>query len=130
VPLPAQISYSLTVLITIIIFYICACFGSRVIIDTMKTAILPHISIFRGPTCMTAECDDGRRMNVAAGQIASFGSRSVREIFCREGTVWITQTGGAGDFILRAGDTFIPRVNGKIVAEGVEKSRIEIQPRV
>lgn len=44
------------------------------------------------------------------------GARGMR-LRCTAGTLWVTQAGGAGDHIVRAGDAFVTAARGKVVVQ-------------
>lgn len=51
-----------------------------------------------------------------------------RGIACRQGKLWITQTGLGGDVILEAGQTFQPLPTGRLVIEALESSCLSCSP--
>lgn len=54
--------------------------------------------------------------------------REGKEITCLGGTIWITQTGDGIDRILTSGDSYLSRIPGDILIEGLDHSRIRIAP--
>lgn len=54
--------------------------------------------------------------------------REGKEITCLGGTIWITQTGDGIDRILTSGDSYLSRIPGDILIEGLDHSRIRISP--
>ncbi len=51
-------------------------------------------------------------------------------VFCREGILWVTQTGTPGDRLLRAGEAFSSNRAGRIVIGALEDSvcSVAVQP--
>jgi hypothetical protein len=49
-------------------------------------------------------------------------------IRCLEGEVWITQTFDGRDTVVHAGETFRASALGKIVAQALVDSRVEVSP--
>ena len=50
------------------------------------------------------------------------GNSAGRVIACREGILWVTQTGNPGDHLLRAGEAFSSNRPGRIVIGALEDS--------
>ena len=57
--------------------------------------------------------DEGMRLD---------GNAAGRVIACREGILWVTQTGSPGDRLLRAGEAFSSNRPGRIVIGALEDS--------
>ena len=69
----------------------------------------------------------GRPILLHAGEIWSSPDRPGQmRIRCLEGEVWITQTFDARDTIVHAGETFQSHASGKIVAQALSDSRVEV----
>ncbi len=50
-------------------------------------------------------------------------------IDCRRGSVWITQEGDRRDFVLRAGERFVNRTRGRVVAQALSATRLRVTRR-
>jgi len=50
-------------------------------------------------------------------------------IECKNGVIWVTCAGEAGDHILHAGRRYEPKSNGTIVIEAIDKSSVDIEER-
>lgn len=50
------------------------------------------------------------------------GKVSGRVVSCREGMLWLTQTGNPGDHLLRAGETFSSDRSGRLVISALADS--------
>lgn len=48
-------------------------------------------------------------------------------IECKNGVVWVTCAGEAGDHILQAGRRYVPKGTGPIVIEAIDEARVDIE---
>jgi hypothetical protein len=48
-------------------------------------------------------------------------------IECKNGVIWVTCAGEAGDHILHAGRRYVPKTNGMIVIEALDEARVDIE---
>ena len=48
---------------------------------------------------------------------------------CERGLVWLTQSGDARDYFLRAGESFTARRRGKVVAQACEYSQLRVEEK-
>jgi hypothetical protein len=70
-----------------------------------------------------------RPVSLHAGEVWSSSDRPGKmRIRCLEGEVWITQTFDARDTVVHAGETFRASRLGKIVAQALVDSRVEVSP--
>ena len=51
-------------------------------------------------------------------------------IECKNGVIWVTRTGGHKDYILNAGERYIPDAQGSIVIEALGESRVDIVEKI
>lgn len=56
------------------------------------------------------------------------GNNCWRAIICREGVVWITQDGDVHDHVIAAGEMFLISQPGKVIAQALVDTLIEITP--
>lgn len=61
----------------------------------------------------TLRRDEGMRLR---------GNAAGRSVSCREGILWVTQTGNPGDHLLRAGETFSSERPGRLVVGALADS--------
>lgn len=50
-------------------------------------------------------------------------------VTCERGAVWVTQSGDATDYLLRAGESFTSQSRGRVVAQAFEYSLLCIEGR-
>lgn len=48
------------------------------------------------------------------------------EVVCTEGSVWVTQTGDAGDYVVPAGGNFVSWKRGKVVVQALSSAGLSI----
>lgn len=48
-------------------------------------------------------------------------------IECKNGVIWVTCAGEAGDHILQAGRRYVPKTKGPIVIEAIDEARVDIE---
>ncbi len=60
-------------------------------------------------------------------QIRLDGGFAERIVFCRQGVLWVTQTGNPGDHLLRAGETFLSNRSGRIVITALADSLLAVE---
>ena len=58
--------------------------------------------------------------DLAEGEVVSFDPHPGLRVECVRGTLWITQAGEAEDYLARAGDEFVPSLQGRIVVQAIE----------
>jgi hypothetical protein len=56
------------------------------------------------------------------------GNNCWRAIMCREGVLWITQTGDLQDHIITAGEMFLISQPGEVLVQALDSARFEITP--
>jgi hypothetical protein len=50
-------------------------------------------------------------------------------IECKNGVIWVTCSGEAGDHILHAGRSYVPRTKGTVVIQALDKASVDIKER-
>lgn len=48
-------------------------------------------------------------------------------VYCRRGTLWVTQAGDAADHVLREGERFAPAPTGGVVVQALEDAAVEVR---
>ncbi len=48
-------------------------------------------------------------------------------IECKDGVIWVTNSGENQDYVLRAGKRFTPRSKGNVVIEAMDDARVDIE---
>ena len=60
-------------------------------------------------------------------QVLSLDNRQHRmAIECKNGVIWVTCAGEAGDHILHAGRSYIPQTKGNVVIEAIDEACVDI----
>lgn len=62
-------------------------------------------------------------------EVWSGALRKSQRVCCTRGVVWLTQSGDATDFILRAGESFTARTSGRVVVQGMEDAQLCVEKR-
>jgi hypothetical protein len=87
------------------------------------------VRAFRPARAITKSENAQAEEAVRAGKVWSAdGDNCWRAILCREGVVWITQDQDVQDYVITAGEMFLISQPGKVVAQALVDSRIEITP--
>ncbi len=60
-------------------------------------------------------------------EILNLDNQQRMAIECKNGVVWVTCTGEAGDHILQAGRRYVPKAKGPVVIEAIAESRVDIE---
>ncbi len=60
-------------------------------------------------------------------EVLNLDNQERMAIECKNGVVWVTCTGEAGDHILQAGRRYVPKARGTIVIEAIDESRVDIE---
>lgn len=66
-------------------------------------------------------------LSLEAGQLLTLDDACGTSIRPSEGAVWITEEGNAGDFIVRAGDSFLVRRAGRTLVQAMAASRVALR---
>ena len=60
-------------------------------------------------------------------EVLNLDNQNRMAIECKNGVVWATCAGEAGDHILQAGRRYVPKAKGSVVIEAIDESRIDIE---
>lgn len=60
-------------------------------------------------------------------EVLNLDNQNRMAIECKNGVVWVTCAGEAGDHILQAGRRYEPKTKGSIVIEAIDESRVDIE---
>ena len=60
-------------------------------------------------------------------EVLNLDNQQRMAIECKNGVVWVTCTGEAGDHILQAGRRYTPKAKGPVVIEAIDEARVDIE---
>ena len=60
-------------------------------------------------------------------EVLNLDNQQRMAIECKNGVVWVTCAGEAGDHILQAGRRYVPKARGPVVIEAIDESRVDIE---
>ncbi len=60
-------------------------------------------------------------------EVLNLDNQQHMAIECKNGVVWVTCTGEAGDHILQAGRRYVPKAKGPVVIEAIDEARVDIE---
>ncbi len=61
------------------------------------------------------------------GEVLNLDNQHRMAIECKNGVVWVTCTGEAGDHILQAGRRYMPKAKGPVVIEAIAEACVDIE---
>ncbi len=63
-------------------------------------------------------------------EVLNLDNQQRMAIECKNGVVWVTCTGEAGDHILQAGRRYVPKAKGPVVIEAIDEARVDIEENI
>ncbi len=63
-------------------------------------------------------------------EVLNLDNQQHMAIECKNGVVWVTCTGEAGDHILQAGRRYMPKAKGPVVIEAIDAACVDIEENI